>query len=52
MDRYEASNKLAREALESNHSVYSLVLEKGLLTKEKLDNILTPESMIRPGKMK
>lgn len=49
---YEASNKLAREALESNHSVYSLVLEKGLLTKEKLDNILTPENMIRPGKMK
>lgn len=49
---YEASNELAREALESNKSVYSLVLEKGLLSKEKLDQVLAPENMIRPGKMK
>lgn len=49
---YEASNKLAKEALESNHNVYSLVLEKGLLSKEKLDHILAPENMIRPGEMK
>lgn len=49
---YEASNELAKEALELNKSVYSLVLEKGLLSKDKLEMILAPENMIRPGKMK
>lgn len=29
-------------------SVYDLVLAKGLLTKEKLDEILSPENMMRP----
>ncbi|MCK9220755.1 MAG: aspartate ammonia-lyase [Bacteroidales bacterium] len=49
---YEASSQLAKEALEGNKSVYELVLEKGLLTKEKLDQILAPENMIKPRKMK
>jgi len=28
------------------------VLSKNLLSKEKLDQILVPENMLRPGKMK
>ncbi len=49
---YETSSKLAKEALINNRSVYELVLEKGLLTKEQLDQILEPENMIKPRKMK
>ncbi len=46
---YENSASIAREALEKNASVYDLVLERGLLTKEKLDEILSPEHMIHPN---
>jgi aspartate ammonia-lyase len=49
---YKAANELASEALRSGESVYTLVLNKNLMTKEKLDEILVPENMIRPGKMK
>ncbi len=49
---YETSSRLAKEALSTNRSVYDLVLEKGLLTKEQLDQILEPENMIKPRKMK
>lgn len=45
---YEKSTLLAKEALESNRGVYELVLEKKLLSKEQLDDILKPENMIRP----
>jgi aspartate ammonia-lyase len=48
---YEVCSKLAKEALKNNRSVYDLVLEQNLLSKEELDNILTPENMIRPRKM-
>jgi aspartate ammonia-lyase len=43
---YDASTKIAKEALETGKSVYELVLEKGLLSQEKLDHILKPENMI------
>ncbi len=49
---YETSTRLAKEALLNNRSVYELVLEKKLLTKEQLDQILEPENMIKPRKMK
>lgn len=45
---YERSVSIAKEALETGGSVYSLVLEKGWLTKEKLDDLLKPENMTRP----
>ncbi len=48
---YEASTLVAKEALENNRSVYELVLEKNLLSKEELDNILKPENMLKPRKM-
>ncbi|MBU0756283.1 MAG: aspartate ammonia-lyase [Planctomycetes bacterium] len=48
---YEISSSLAKEALEKNRGVYELVLEKGLMSKEELDEILAPENMIKPQKM-
>ena len=45
---YEKSTQLAKEALETNRGVYELVVEKKLLSKEKLDDIWKPENMIRP----
>ena len=49
---YKASTKLAKEALANNRSVYELVLEHKLMSKEELDNALAPENMIKPQKMK
>ncbi len=43
---YKASTKIAKEALESGKSVYNLVLEHGLLTKEQLDELLDPKNML------
>jgi aspartate ammonia-lyase len=45
---YERSTQLAKEALETNKGVYELVLEKNLLSKEELDELLKPENMIKP----
>ncbi len=41
---YEVSTELA------NKGVYDLVLEKGLMSKEELDNVLRPENMVKPRK--
>ena len=48
---YKNSTKIAKEALETGRSVYDLVLEHGILTKEDLDTILSPENMIKPVKL-
>jgi aspartate ammonia-lyase len=45
---YEPSAAIAKEALKTGGSVYELVMEKGLLTKEQLDDILKPENMTDP----
>jgi aspartate ammonia-lyase len=45
---YEACSALARDAMASGQSVYALILEKGLLTKDRIDDLLKPENMIRP----
>lgn len=45
---YKNSTKIAKEALETGKSVYNLVLEHNLLSKEKLDDILNPENMLGP----
>lgn len=44
---YEASSAIAKEALETGASVYDLVLQKELLSKEELERILKPEHMIK-----
>ena len=43
---YKTSTKVAKEALETNRSVYDIVLEKGLMTQEKLDEALAPKNML------
>jgi aspartate ammonia-lyase len=45
---YEKCTALAKEALDSNRGLYELVLEKKYLSREKLDELLAPENMIRP----
>jgi len=48
---YERSSAVAREALDTDRGVYELVLEKGWLSREKLEDILSPEAMTRPRVM-
>jgi aspartate ammonia-lyase len=43
---YETSTALAKEALETGGSVYELVLQRNLLSREELDKLLSPENMI------
>lgn len=43
---YDTSTVIAREALETGKSVYDLVLEKQLMSKDQLDKILDPRNMI------
>ena len=45
---YETCTKLAKEALDTNRGVYELVIEKKLLSKTELDDLLKPENMIKP----
>lgn len=48
---YEHSTTIAKKALETGRSVYDLVLEEGILTKEDLETILDPKNMVRPVKL-
>jgi aspartate ammonia-lyase len=43
---YDICSLLAREALARDRGVYELVLEQELLSKEELDQLLDPESMV------
>jgi aspartate ammonia-lyase len=45
---YEKSAAIAKEALKTGGSVYELVLSKGWLTKQQLDELLKPENMTHP----
>ncbi len=45
---YEASTEIARDALASGRGVYELVMERGLLTRDQLDQALNPEAMTAP----
>lgn len=45
---YERSAAIAKEALASGRGVYELVLEKEWLTKEALDDLLSPQKMANP----
>ena len=42
---YEVCSEIAKEALKNNTSVYQLVLQKNIISKESLDVILSPENM-------
>jgi len=45
---YEKSAAIAKEALKTGGSVYDLVIAKGWLTKDKVDELLKPENMTHP----
>jgi aspartate ammonia-lyase len=45
---YEKATEVAEEALQTGKSVYEVVLEKKYLSKQALDEILSPERMTRP----
>ncbi len=45
---YERCAAIAKEALATGTSIYSLVLDQGWLSKEQLDDLLSPDKMTRP----
>ncbi len=45
---YARASEIAREALASGRRVYDLVLEKGWMTREQLDDVMRPEVLTRP----
>jgi aspartate ammonia-lyase len=45
---YEKASEIAKEALETGGSVYEIVLAKGYLSQEELEDWLKPENMTRP----
>ncbi len=47
---YERSASIAKEALATGRGVYELVLEKGWMSQERLDDLLSPEKMANPLK--
>jgi aspartate ammonia-lyase len=46
---YTNATRVAEEALATGRSVHDIVLEKNLLSKERLEEILRPEVLTRPG---
>ncbi|MBV8030885.1 MAG: aspartate ammonia-lyase [Betaproteobacteria bacterium] len=47
---YSRSAEVARDALAGGKTVYELVLAKGWMTREQLDEILKPEMLTRPSR--
>jgi fumarate hydratase class II len=46
---YDNAAKLAKEAFASGKTIRQIAIEKGLLTADRLDQLLDPTSMTRPG---
>ncbi|MCG8477316.1 MAG: aspartate ammonia-lyase [Cytophagales bacterium] len=45
---YEVSASIAKEALTTGGSVYDIVIEKGLMSREKLDEVLSVDNLMHP----
>ena len=45
---YDAATVVAKEALENGTSVYDVVIARGLLTRQQLDELLDPAAMTAP----
>ncbi len=45
---YDVASQVAKDALESGRGVYDIVLERRLLTRERLDELLNPTAMVQP----
>ena len=48
---YEQATSIAVEALRSGRAVTDLVLERGLMSQERLEDLLQPEILTRPRKI-
>jgi aspartate ammonia-lyase len=48
---YETSTEIAKAALESGRGVWDLVMERKLLTREQLAEVLNPEKMTAPRRV-
>lgn len=48
---YERASAVAKEALQTDRGVYELILEKNWLSKEELDELLSPDAMTKPRAM-
>jgi aspartate ammonia-lyase len=46
---YENSAMIAKEAYNTGKPVRQVILEKGLISKEKMEKILSPKEMTTPG---
>ncbi len=46
---YENSSMLAKEAYTTGRPIREIILEKGLLSQEKMEHILSPKQMTQPG---
>ena len=49
---YELASEVAKEALSSNRSVREILLDRGVLSADELDRILSPEAMTTPRSIK
>jgi aspartate ammonia-lyase len=49
---YERATAAATDALEQGRGVYELVLERGWLSREQLDEILSPDAMTGPRRLR
>ena len=45
---YKKSTEIAREALDPGRGVYDLILERGYMTRKKIDEVLDPVHMLAP----
>ncbi len=46
---YQKAAEIAKEAIKTGESVRKLIIEKGILTKEQMDEIMDPVQMTEPG---
>lgn len=46
---YEVAARLVKEALQTGESIKSMIIERGILTQEEVDEILDPIQMTTPG---
>jgi aspartate ammonia-lyase len=46
---YAATAEIAKESVRTGKPIHQIVLERGLLDRQQLDRILSPENMTRPG---
>jgi aspartate ammonia-lyase len=48
---YEEAAEIAKEAFKTGKSVYDLVMERGILSQQQLDELLSPERMVKPRRL-